>query len=104
MLWGAAKAIGSAPSTTLKNCAIESFALHARNLIDFFYTPPAKADDVVAAHFFTDPGAWDSHRPACPAALGDAKGRANKEVSHLTYGRLLVAPDKKQWPVDEIVD
>jgi hypothetical protein len=102
MLWGAAAAIAPAPSTIYRNCAVEAFALHARNLIDFFYSAPQR-DDVAAAHFFSNPEEWLQRRPLRPPLLEDAKGRANKEVSHLTYGRLLVTPETKPWPTGEIV-
>lgn len=103
MLWRAPRAIESAPDVTLRNCAIEALALHARNLIDFFYTDPQK-DDVAAAHFFSDPNSWPLKRPTCPDILETVKTRANKEVSHLTYARLLVPPDARHWPAQELLE
>jgi hypothetical protein len=104
MLWAAGGAMLSraAPNTVLQNCAVESFALHARNVIDFFYTEP-KQDDVVAEHFFSDPSRWMALRPGITPTLDAARKRANKEVSHLTYSRLLVPTEQKGWPVRDIV-
>ncbi|MFZ0291286.1 MAG: hypothetical protein WB616_20095 [Candidatus Sulfotelmatobacter sp.] len=64
---------------------LSSFAIHLRNLIDFFYTQPgdARNDDVVAADFFDPASAWNLG--AIPKSLNDARERANKEISHITY-------------------
>jgi hypothetical protein len=66
---------------------VESFALHLRNLIDFFYTEPFD-DDVVAEYFYDDPSKWGRATTATPPVLLAAKKRADKEVSHLTKTRL----------------
>lgn len=102
MLWGSSRLLGSTSSKALNNTVVEAVALHARNLIDFFYTEP-KQDDVAAIHFFSDPLVWPQVRPACPTILQEAKTRANKEISHLTYTRLLVTPEAKEWPVADII-
>ena len=103
MLWGTSRLLGSSSSKVLNNSVVEGMALHARNLIDFFYTAPQQ-DDVAATHFFSDPHVWPRVRPACPTVLQEAKTRANKEISHLTYTRLLVTPDDKEWPVGAIIE
>ena len=66
---------------------LESFAIHLRNLIDFFYTPPnhARNDDLVAADFFDPPTSWNPG--PISKSLSDARERANKEISHITYKR-----------------
>ena len=66
---------------------LESFAIHLRNLIDFLYTDPkdAKPDDLVAADFFNSSAAWAPG--AISRSLQEARVRANKEVSHITYKR-----------------
>lgn len=81
---------------------LESLAIHLRNLIDFFYTEPADArnDDVVAGHFFADPNTW---MPGpMPKSLQEARERANKEVSHITYKRKAAADPTKPWPVADL--
>jgi hypothetical protein len=102
MLWDSGNALAGLHSQTISNALVESFALHARNLIDFYYATPQQ-DDVVAEHFFSDPAAWARVRPTKTTTLDGAKTRANKEVSHLTYTRLSVSADKKGWPTDEII-
>ena len=78
---------------------LESFAIHLRNLIDFFYTQPgdARNDDVVAADFFDPPSAWNLG--AIPESLNGARDRANKEISHITYKRKGAMDPTKPWPV-----
>jgi hypothetical protein len=78
---------------------VESYALHLRNLIDFFYTEPTD-DDVVAKYFYDDPSKWNPG-PKSPA-LDIAKKRANKEVSHLTKARMNVTPTDKLWWTDNL--
>jgi hypothetical protein len=84
------------------SASLESFAIHLRNLIDFFYTQPEKAwnDDLVAADFFDLPSAWNPG--AIPKSLTDARERANKEVSHITYKRKGGSDPTKPWPVADL--
>ena len=81
---------------------LESFAIHLRNLIDFFYTQPGNArnDDLIAADFFDSPGDWKPG--AIPKSLSDARERANKEVSHITYKRKGGTDPTKPWPVNDL--
>lgn len=102
MLWAMAQAIGRVPAGGLGNAVIEAFALHARNVVDFFFTAP-QHDDVAAEQFFTEQRKWAAIRPALSPLLEASRRRANKEVSHLTYSRLLVSPENKPWPAAEIV-
>jgi hypothetical protein len=61
---------------SLERCAlIESFAIHFRNLFEFFYNQIPKDSDVVAADFFDDPAAW-SVTPS--SVLVTARKRADK--------------------------
>jgi len=81
---------------------VESFAVHLRNLIDFFYTSPLKAqgDDIVAGDFFNSPGEWNPG--TIPTTLDSARQRANKEVSHITYKRKSANDTTKPWPVSDL--
>jgi hypothetical protein len=72
---------------------IESFLIHLRNLIDFFYTT-GRDDDVVAADFC--PG-WNER---ISDKLREAKARANKELTHLTLKRRHVSDPSKVWDMD----
>jgi len=74
---------------------LESFGIHLRNLIDFFYTPSGKEreDDVIASDFC--PG-WSE---TISSTLEVAKVRANKEISHLTLDRKSDSDKGKPWDV-----
>jgi hypothetical protein len=78
---------------------VESFALHLRNLIDFFYAEPFD-DDVVAEYFYDDPSKW--RRGTTPPVLRAAKKRADKEANHLTKARMNVTATDKIWRTAEL--
>ena len=82
----------------LANAALESFTLHLRTLLDFFYSSRPKNDDVIAEDFFPDPSDWITRRPDKTELLEDVHRRVGKEVAHLTYVRLELGPDDKEWP------
>jgi hypothetical protein len=76
---------------------LESFAIHLRNLIDFFFADSPRPDDVVAADFFDNPSAWNVQ---ITPDLQAARVRANKEVGHLTLQRKGSTDSTKPWPID----
>ncbi len=85
----------------INNALLESFAIHVRALLDFFYTP-AKDDDVVAEHFLSS-DAWVKVKPHKTSdEVQKIKDRVNKEVAHLTYTRQTVR--SKEWPLREIIE
>lgn len=86
----------------LSNSLVESFAIHVRVLIHFFYTEIPHKDDVLAVHFFHESEDWNKHRPLETEILEVAKTRADKEVAHLTYLRLKVTPEMKTWNFKDI--
>lgn len=83
-------------SDACRSALLESFGMHLRNLIDFFYTPRKDDDDVIAADFC--PG-WIEK---LPTSLKEAKTRANKEFSHLTLARKGDRDPTKDWKVGEL--
>jgi len=106
MLGSVAQAIASGMSSNgwLLNALLESFVIHFRNLLDFFYpTENAKNDDVLAEDYFDD-GAWNKIRPALSDAMAQGKIRAHKEIAHLTYARLQVTPESKNWKFIDITN
>jgi len=95
MLWQTAAALSNSTPGLLTSALIESFAIHARNLIEFLCTHPE--DGYVAAeHFFDDPGEWPTNMPP---TLGRLYGRASAEVSHLTTNRQSGTPPQKDWDI-----
>jgi hypothetical protein len=98
MLMALAQAMASGISAQgwLTNALLESFVIHVRALVDFFYPPEsAKSDDVIAGHFFDNPGEWERIRPQLSETLKRGRARAHKEIAHLTYARLDVTPEAK---------
>jgi hypothetical protein len=107
MLMAVAQAMASGISSSgwLTNALLESFVIHFRALVDFFYPQPnSKPDDVLATHFFSDPAKWEQARPPLTDELKRGRVRAHKEIAHLTYARLAVTPDTKPWNFVEIAN
>ena len=86
---GRALAYGLTGIEPLHNALINSFAIHARNLIDFLYKAKAevKSDMIIAEHYFSDPEKWKTIRSEKTNDLKHAKIRCDKQVAHLTYTR-----------------
>jgi hypothetical protein len=82
----------------VENALLESFTLHARVLLDFFYGNRRKADDALASDFFAD-DTWERQRPDRSTALEEVNQRVGKEVAHLTYARADIPSDAKGWPI-----
>ena|ERR1039458_224980 len=79
------------------SAALESFAVHLRNLIDFFYKQPQPPDDVAALDFYDPPTGWAPG--AMSPTLEVARERANKEISHITFKRKSGMTPDKPWAV-----
>jgi hypothetical protein len=97
------------PSSTdsnqiISNALLESFAIHVRALIHFFFDKSGQKDDILALHFFSSPDDWIDQAPPYTDTLKEAKKRADKEVAHLTYTRQKVTPDKKPWQLTPIAN
>jgi hypothetical protein len=98
MLWSTANALHAGVSQdTVRYALLESFIIHARNLIHFLDPVNAKRSDVIADDLLDDPGEWQSARGELPERLAHVRQRANKEVAHLTYDRLLVTEATRGW-------
>jgi hypothetical protein len=93
MLWELAEILPQRKASTETSALVESFGVHLRTLIDFFYRE-GRLDDVTAQDFLDATTTW---KPAEPAALSKAHQRANKELSHLTQARISGSPPRKEW-------
>jgi hypothetical protein len=82
----------------VENAILESFAIHLRNLLDFFYPDRSKPhdDDVIAAYYF-DARKLPSDFPQKSKLLNASKVRAHKQVSHLTTKRFTGNHPEKRW-------
>lgn len=106
MLVNAATAIDSGMRVPIgiQHMPIESYAIHLRNLITFFYPSTKRETDVVASDYFFDEHRWTYLRPVLSESLADAKIRADKEVGHLTTARQFGTPASKVWQVVKLKD
>ena len=93
MLWELAEDLPQKKASTETSALVESFGIHLRNLIDFFYRE-GRRDDVTAQDFLDATTTW---RPKEPLSLTKAHERANKELSHLTQARISGNPPEKAW-------
>jgi hypothetical protein len=85
------------------NALVESFVIHTRVLIEFFYpSESVHSDTILARHFFSPNKNWTRHCPKKSKLVRDTKERADNLLAHLTYTRSEGKLNKK-WPVAEIV-
>jgi hypothetical protein len=88
--------------TVLGNSLLESFGVHFRALLDFFYLDHSNDDDILAVQFFDSPDDWKEVRPnLTKMKIKSMKTRVNKEIAHLTYKRLSVSSISEEWPILE---
>jgi len=87
--------------TFLANVFIESFVLHTRNLINFFFGGE-NGDDVIASQFVSPPEQWRNSRGKMPKILSDVKFRAGKHLAHLTWTRTQIQAKEREWEITEI--
>ena len=84
-----------------RSALIESFAIHFRNLADFFYPSKVRDDDLTAADFYDTPNKWNP--TAASKLLEESRVRANKEISHITYQRKGERDPTKAWEVGRLL-
>jgi hypothetical protein len=94
------------------NCtAMTSYALHARNLIDFLYLRKINIEkgrkgeprsDVVVEDYIPNE-ILEAHRPPLTPTLDEARKKADKQAAHLTSDRIAeYTGRKKVWQVQSI--
>jgi len=87
------------------NALLESFTIHTRALQYFFYPPKnTRDDDVLAQDFMPASVSWERLAGTRPSALARVPERVGTEIAHISYGRLSVTPEAKQWNVSEITE
>jgi len=84
------------------NAALESFVLHLRNLVDFFYPTNVNPTDVLADDFFPQRSRPNGF-PTIAPILAAARGQAHKRLSHLTTDRLPEGHPEKGWKRGELL-
>jgi len=91
-----AMATGVFGTSAINNALLEAFTVHARVLLDFLFSEARYEDDVVAGNFLAGQD-WPTIRGTVSPILDAVRKRVGKEVAHLTYARVTVTPDAKQW-------
>ena len=93
---------GTVLDWSARNAEIESFTIHVRQLIDFFWGEQPQTEskrDAFAADYF-DAGEWPRLRPERPEVLSKAvRKKVGWGIAHLTYDRAWSTPADKHWPV-----
>lgn len=100
--WDEAKHKQTNPGELHLNFAVlESFLVHARNLLRFFYPAPnPNRDDLVPGDFFADSGqAWRAAHPTIPSLPRRWLGDINTALQHLSRRR---PPRRIIWNEEEI--
>lgn len=94
---------GATHSGNVKNALLESFTIHARSILFFFYPSNEKSDDVLARHYLVDGKNWEALRPALSTSLSTLQRRVGKEIAHLTYVRAEVSVGQKLWEYSPVL-
>jgi len=92
-----------------RNAFFESWGIHARNLLSFFYSPTdskycPRPDDVIAEDFFDNDSKWRTNRPDKSQTLIALAKRIGKEVAHLTYVRVNYGSVGPKWPISIVTN
>ena len=83
-----------------RDALLESFTIHARILTDVFFPAGGEDSDVFAQHYFDDPMTWKKARG--PKPTFDVRANVGTQIAHLSYKRLDIGPEAKNWPVAQI--
>lgn len=93
------KLMGDDAQEQESNCYLESFLIHARNLLDFFVRPSsARKDDVIARHFFEPESRWEMHESNICRNLQKKRITIHKTLAHISYSRTTEA----EWDIHVI--
>ena len=82
---------------SFRNALLETFLIHYRNLLDFFYADKRRwlQHDVKAADYVGDVKQWRARRPKMDKEASSNRERVNAQLAHLTYRRLRY--DQRNW-------
>ncbi len=90
----------------LKNISLENFALHARNVNDFFRTKSRNnknKDDALSVDFLEDDKNIESYVDKYNDIIEYIRSKSNKQVSHLTYTRIAFEKENKNWEIKKVI-
>ena len=83
---------------TVNNATLNSYSMHARNLIDFLYSRSLGKDfptDIILQDYIGEEAA--KNLPPSDPLLQAAKTKADKQVAHLTLERIEYEQVGKEW-------
>lgn len=87
----------------LLNSLNDSFLIHSRKLVEFFYSPNlTHPNDIIAEDYFDSPKSWKNIRPPKSETLSKAQKDFNKLLAHLTYASLNYPDGEHVWSISEI--
>jgi hypothetical protein len=94
--------IGPSFSAPEDAALLESFAIHARTLIEFFWNEDsAWHEDGRAVQFF-DEGEWARIRRPMESTLGTVFDRASWGIVHVSYKRVFEPAEAREWKFAQI--
>lgn len=88
----------------INNGLLNSFALHARNLINFLYSRSIGKDyptDIVLEDYISDEATLEHLHEKTPL-LEEALIKSNKQVAHLSMERIQYEQEGKEWKFIEL--
>lgn len=84
------------------NILLDAFAVHTRNLFDFFYPKQHyKSDDMLVTDFINKPRFFNANKTKKKDLIFIVR-KTDKQVAHLTYTRNRFNKKTKPWPFIEI--
>ena len=88
---------------------LESFVIHVRSLVDFFYKRSSRYETAAFAwHFFHRRQTWQDARPQPGPWITVVRDpllstdRIGAEIVHLSYNRIELSEEARGWPVTQI--
>ena len=81
----------------VENIIVETYLLHGRNLLEFFYYDDQQQDKATANEFLEKWNDWKKLRPPLTESLKILRRRVDRETTHLTYKRIVGKPESKFW-------
>jgi hypothetical protein len=78
----------------LRNAILDSFLVHARALVDFFFRKRKYETDTIAGDYLddTEKAYWEKHYSKDPGWFENIRTRIDKGVAHISYDR-----HKESW-------
>jgi len=91
---------------SLNNAVLNTFSVHARNLISFLYSRSQRKDrptDILIEDYI-DEEILEEHLPPITPLLEEAITKANKQVAHMTLERVDYEKEGKAWKFIDVAN